>query len=157
MLKSTRLLSTVQPNTLSSLYGGYAPNSALVVSNRYSTTGTPVASNTVTGKIPDPQGAIKTSKLYHYSSIGVITLLPVSLLLPTSEITLISDCALGLVIPAHFYLGMDAVVNDYIYAKFPRFVTKALVAGSALVMLAGIVVIGKKTGLGAAVRTLWVK
>ncbi|GAM19536.1 hypothetical protein SAMD00019534_027110 [Acytostelium subglobosum LB1] len=165
MLRSARLFQNIPSSTLSPLYGGYMPRSAMVpvtvrTAGNAGVPGSRMASSAAapaTGKIPDPQGAIQQSKIYHYSSIGLVALLPVSLLLPTSEITLITDCALGLIIPAHFYIGMNSVINDYVYSKVPLFLSKALIIGCSGVILAGIVLIAKKTGLGAAVRTLWVK
>ncbi|EFA78960.1 succinate dehydrogenase [Heterostelium album PN500] len=172
MLKSTRLIQNIPPSTLQGVFGGYTPNSALVLYRNNNTqqirsaasssaTGAAPSSSSsnsnASGKIPDPSGAIFQQKIYHYSSMGVAALLPVSLMLPSSELTLVTDCALGVIIPAHFYLGMNSVVNDYIYSVFPKYLVKALVAGTSIVLFTGIVFIAKKSGLGATVRALWVK
>ncbi|EGG23790.1 succinate dehydrogenase [Cavenderia fasciculata] len=164
MLKSGRLLSSIQPSVLQGLYGTYQPNSSLVLSNddknnnnnTKRNSSTTSAASAAGGKLPDPSKAIFSSNMYHYSSIGLVTLLPISLMLPTSEITMVTDSFLALAIPAHYYLGMNSVVNDYIYSKFPKLLSKAFVLISSAVIFGGFIVIAKGAGFGYSVRQLWV-
>eukprot|EP01132_Coremiostelium_polycephalum_P000649 gene649-803_t len=135
LLRSTKLF---QPRLISSL--GFTPNSALVVNNNngqsivkfnannssatsYSTSNNAAKSATTTPS----SSAVTQYKAFHFSSIGMATILPLSIFLPTSVITMAADLALTLVLPVHFYLGMNAVVNDYIYSKAPRLLAVFLV------------------------------
>ncbi|KYR02769.1 succinate dehydrogenase [Tieghemostelium lacteum] len=159
MLKSSKLF---QPRLVSGIFGGYVPNSSIVpinnksgnilIQSRYAGTTT----KTMDKKLPDPSQAIISHKAFHYSTFGLVTCLPVSLLLPTSGLTAIADILLSVFIPTHFFLGMNSVINDYIYQSFLRAGSKLLVGGCAFIILGGILTMTKNgVGLGGTIKALW--
>jgi len=168
MLRSQKLF---QPRYVSALFGGFTPNSSLTVNNgqtlqsRFSSSSSydnnpsyhgPNKHLTSTDKLPDPQGAIKTSKIFHYSSMGMAIALPISLLFPQSSLTMVTDTLLSIILPTHFTLGMFAVINDYIYQPATRMISKSLTLGVAGVICAGFVIIANKSGIHEVFRTLFV-
>jgi len=54
---------------------------------------------------------------FHYSSIGLAALLPVSLLLSPWSVNFPVDVTLGVLFPLHGYLGMKLVIADYLPAQ----------------------------------------
>ncbi|KAF2071726.1 hypothetical protein CYY_006950 [Polysphondylium violaceum] len=168
MLRAPKLF---QPRYVSSLFGGFTPNSSLTAKSQQ-TLQTRLSSSssydsnpsyhgpnkhlTATDKLPDPQGAIKTSKIFHYSSMGMAIALPISLLFPQSTLTFVTDSLLSIILPTHFTLGMFAVINDYIYQPTTRMLSKSLTLGLAGIICAGFVIISNKTGIHEVFRSLFV-
>lgn len=52
-------------------------------------------------------------RLYHYTSIGLVTLIPIALVAPSS-VVLPVDLALGFLLPIHAHIGMAHIVEDYV-------------------------------------------
>ncbi|KAK5583192.1 hypothetical protein RB653_004783 [Dictyostelium firmibasis] len=106
-------------------------------------------------KLPDPAKAIANYKIFHYSTILVAACLPPTLFAFGTNLSLATDVALGVAIPVHFYLGMEAVINDYIYNKGLRVFSKVLVGAATIVMSAGLITLGFGNGIGSVVHALW--
>ncbi|KAN0045444.1 hypothetical protein ACTA71_005822 [Dictyostelium dimigraforme] len=106
-------------------------------------------------RLPDHAKAIKNYKIFHYSTIIVAASLLPTLFCPGTSLALATDLTLGVALPAHLYLGMEAVINDYIYKPALRSTSKILVGGMALLVSAGLITLALKGGIGSVVCALW--
>ncbi|KAM9989109.1 hypothetical protein ACTFIY_005154 [Dictyostelium cf. discoideum] len=167
----------LQPSVLSPLTNGFLPKSALVTNKKglslnynksitfafdnasifstpsYSTTSQQHL--TAKDKLPDKAKAILNYKVFHYSTIIVaVSILP-TIFAQGTNLALVSDIALGISLPAHLYLGMEAVINDYIYRPALRTTSKILVGGAAIIVCAGLITLSLRDGIGSVVSALW--
>ncbi|EAL68251.1 succinate dehydrogenase [Dictyostelium discoideum AX4] len=178
MIRAGKIL---QPSVLSPFVNGFLPKSALVSnkglslnSNKsltftfdsasifsassYSTTSQQQQQQkhlTARDKLPDNAKAILNYKVFHYSTIIVaVSILP-TIFAQGTNLALVSDIALGISLPAHLYLGMEAVINDYIYRPALRTTSKILVGGAAIIVCAGLITLSLRDGIGSVVSALW--
>ncbi|KAM9954528.1 hypothetical protein ACTFIW_003128 [Dictyostelium discoideum] len=175
MIRAGKIL---QPSVISPFVNGFLPKSALVPSksfsvntsksltftfdnasifstSSYSTTSQKQQHLTTRDKLPDNSKAILNYKVFHYSTIIVaVSILP-TIFAQGTNLALVSDIALGISLPAHLYLGMEAVINDYIYRPSLRTTSKILVGGAAIVVCAGLITLSLRDGIGSVVSALW--
>ncbi|KAN0031468.1 hypothetical protein ACTFIV_005332 [Dictyostelium citrinum] len=173
-----RVGKILQPSILSPLTNGFLPKSALVSNkkplnlntnksitfafenpsifsaNSYSTS-SQQPHLTAKDKLPDKAKAIMNYKVFHYSTIIVAASLLPTIFAPGTNLALVSDIALGVGLPAHLYLGMEAVINDYIYNPALRTMSKVLVGGAAIIVCAGLITLGLRDGIGSVIGALW--
>lgn len=64
--------------------------------------------------IVQADNATFTTKVYHWSNLGLAVLFPTALFLSPSSLNWPVDLALGLLIPMHTHIGMNAVISDYV-------------------------------------------
>eukprot|EP01111_Echinosteliopsis_oligospora_P018133 TRINITY_DN814_c0_g1_i1.p1 TRINITY_DN814_c0_g1~~TRINITY_DN814_c0_g1_i1.p1 ORF type:complete len:159 (-),score=40.21 TRINITY_DN814_c0_g1_i1:42-518(-) len=94
-------------------------------------------------------------KIYHYSSYSLLALMPLGwALAPAYSMPI--DLVLNVIIPVHTYLGMEAIIGDYIYAPAARYSAKAALAVVTVLMTLGLYKLNTKdVGISQSVKLLW--
>jgi len=133
----------------------------LVIPSRLSSTSTGVA----THEPHEPHGGdiIRPSpsslnKYYHITSITLLALLPVGILIAPSPINVAIDTLLAVAIPTHMYIGMKAVINDYIYNPVFRSFTRTSMLIIAVLSTIGFIKLNTSdVGISQAIKLFWKK
>ena len=97
------------------------------------------------------------TKVYHYTSMGLLALTPVAIVASPSVLNVPIDLIIGFLIPLHSHIGLNYVVSDYV-PKALRTVARASVLGLSVIMAAGLLKINLHgVGITETVKHLWRK
>jgi len=113
------------------------------------------AASTAQPAVASKGGDIYQKDYYHLSSIGLVTLIPVALLLSPSAWNFPVDIALGFLLPFHGHLGMQLVLSDYVYGKRWAHILLWLVTVLAALGLLRLNLSGP--GISESVKLLWTR
>ncbi|OQR92806.1 hypothetical protein ACHHYP_03185 [Achlya hypogyna] len=89
------------------------------------------------------------------ASAGILGLIPVALALSPSALNTPVDYALGVLIPVHAHVSMNAVLSDYIPKVHQLPFRLSALAGSAAFFLGLLVVNVNGVGITESVKTIW--
>ena len=94
---------------------------------------------------------------YHYTSYALAGGIPAALLMGAPISTLV-DFSLGLIIPAHFHMGMRSVLIDYVHDPALQKVALGVLAGVTVLTAVGLTKFNiQDIGLTEGVKQLWVE
>jgi len=140
--------AVVVPHTLSS--SSYLLNAVRCVSTSDRTT--PQSPGPVEKPVVAPSFWFKG---YHMTSYGLLVLIPTGILLaPSSSYPV--DMLLNVILPVHMALGLDMVLDDYVYGPTSRIVSKAALYVVAVLTAVGLFKINSKdVGISQSLKLLW--
>ncbi|RHY94617.1 hypothetical protein DYB37_006629 [Aphanomyces astaci] len=96
-----------------------------------------------------------TSKVMHYTSYGLLALVPAAVVLSPSALNVPVDYLLAVLVPVHSHIGINNVVSDYVPKNF-KTLARAGVLGASIVTFLGLITLNV-TGAGVTetVKSLW--
>ncbi|KAH3757809.1 mitochondrial succinate dehydrogenase complex subunit D [Pelomyxa schiedti] len=95
-------------------------------------------------------------KIYSYSAVGLSVLLPLCVTTTSGKLNSISNHAVGLLLPLHFFLGCSRITQDYVFAPKKRAATMFAVSSfSILTAFAALHCNRNQGGISEAVKFFW--
>ncbi|KAK9815018.1 hypothetical protein WJX73_004952 [Symbiochloris irregularis] len=105
---------------------------------------------------PDIAGGPETFKLYEYSHVALAGLVPIAAFAPEGgALSKVTDLTLGVAIPVHSHVAMNAVVTDYVPKAFRGASRAGLLAAASLAAIGFLRLNVFGPGITQSVKDLW--
>ncbi len=91
----------------------------------------------------------------HYTSYGLLALVPAAFVLSPSSLNIPVDYLLAVLIPVHSQIGVNNVVSDYVPKNFQTLARVGVLGASAVTFLGLIALNVTGAGVTETVKSLW--
>lgn len=95
------------------------------------------------------------TKLYHFTSIGLLALMPCAFALSPSALSMPIDWAMGVLIPMHTHIGMNNVISDYIPKPQQPIMRLAWLAATGIMCFGLVRLNAEGPGITETIKTFW--
>uniref|UniRef100_F0WYT9 Succinate dehydrogenase [ubiquinone] cytochrome b small subunit n=1 Tax=Albugo laibachii Nc14 TaxID=890382 RepID=F0WYT9_9STRA len=155
-LRSLRSLPTVNSRTIQS---STPHHSSLLTTSLYplGTASKYIENKEASGLagIVQADNAVGYTKLYHFTSVGLLAVTPCAFALSPSTLSMPLDWAMSILIPVHAHIGMNNVISDYI-PKPQQPVIRLAWLGAAGLMCLGLIRLNVEgPGITETIKTFW--
>ncbi|DAZ96191.1 TPA: hypothetical protein N0F65_012381, partial [Lagenidium giganteum] len=94
-------------------------------------------------------------KVYHWTSVGLMALLPTAFVLSPSPLAVPVDLALGVAIPVHAHIGINNVISDYVPQHLRTLARLGMLGVTGVMFLGFLRVNIEGEGITETIKTVW--